>query len=677
MILRLMDLSNFVFIHLFLIMLIDQCWVVDVFSQRVNPDNQQHEIKLLRDYIEQEIERKQHHQVEQAMDKLVALMESFGYSGDQLSKQVQERIRYGIREKRFLLAYEAAMRWNEQHPGDLPVINLLGSVTTYMKRFREARDFLRTLYESDQDNEYYQERFLYVLRGLKDREEGVPLCMKILKNKESSPQLKTAAISGLIDLDLIKEPLYYLDQVEPFAGITSFRNYLNGMIAFNENRFEEALDYFQRVERGNARYMAAQRQVALCLFRLQQYREAAIQNLTILSFQLYDQNAYVNLAQSLARLKNITVSKTILGLQKKIEHNELPSKEGDYYWSKGDLVEYGRLQAIGLNSKFKFQEAERLLETICQIMPESISAKINLGQHYFTTLQSGKAEVLFRSLLNEAEDREKESIQTLLIEAKLRQGKIDDVLQMSEVANQDQMNALLGSYYVEMKHQPEQAIGYFEKIDDATYSIQVSYAKCLSWLNQPVKAIEIMKQIPDEFSNSDQKLIQVECLLQLERIDEAKQLFENILQKHNDLPQFLTVPMQAKLSKALKKDDAEFWQEKAGQLNELQNIIQAKVMEAQRIGLPDSVALFVELSDLFKEIGDHKNAMLFARRAYDAEPGQSKHLTRLIALLTENEQVIERYYLIQKAMRIKKITQNFEQELGEVFQVLGLNQLPH
>lgn len=674
MILRVMEFSIFVSIHLFMIMLIDQCWIVDSFSQRVNPDSQQHEIQLMLDYIDQEIERNQHHQVEQAMDQLTERMEDSQKSVDQISKHVQERIRYSIRVKRYKSAYNQSLQWINKHPNDIKVINLLGSVTTYMNRYREARDYLRTVYKSDPENEYFQERFLYVLRGLNDREEGLPLCHKILDDENSSQRLRLAAINGLIDLGMEAEAIPFFDLIKSYEKMDSLQHYVLGIAAFKENRFQNALEHLLLVERGDKRYSEAQNHIALCLFRQQNYMKAAHQNLTILSNNLYDQNAYVNLAQCLARLRNANASRLILSLQKQIEHLEMPMNEGDYYWGKGELVEYGRLHSISLNSKFKFQEAEQVLSTICEIYPESIPAKINLGKHYFTTLQSGKSEELFRVLLNQAEEYEKESIRVLLVEAMLRQGKIDDVLPLSGETNQDQLNALLGSYYLEMKHQPEQAIGYFETIDDATYSIQVAYAKCMSRLNQAEDALKLIDQIPDGVSYMDQQLIQVDCLLQLERIDEAKQMFEKVVQEHPDLPHLLQVPIQAKLSKALKKDDAEIWQEKAGQLNQLQNIIQAKVMEAQRIGLPDSAALFVELSELFEEIGDHDNALIYARRAYDAEPDEFNHLTRLISLLTGDEHVIERYHLIQKAIRTQNITQNFEQELGEVFDWLGLSQ---
>lgn len=613
---------------------------------------------------------------EQAMNQAVKLMGELGYPTEEQSKRIQQRIQFSIKAKRFFSAYEAASAWLVQHPDDTSVTNLLATAAIYMNRNREAREALRNVYESAPDNESYQERYLNVLRTLNDRADCTALCNKIISNPNGSSKLKLAAVNALTDMDMDHEALTAAESLEPFEGKSSLTAFLNAKIHFKENAIEKALYHFQKVEPNHPRYTQAQTQTAICYARLRRFEEAARQNLEILGRNPYDQNAYINLAQALARLRKPEASKIVVSIQKQVERNEMPLKEGDYYWSKGDMVEFGRLQAIGMNLKHQFRNAEQLLTAVSESVPESIQAKINLGKHYFTTLQASKAEKLFQQLLTSPEGYDQSNIKLLLAEAFLRQDKPDEALKTASQVddkNKDSVNALLGTYYLEMKHQPEAALTYLEQITDATNSMVAAKSKCLMLLKQPNEALSLFKQLPENEITPEQSLIKADCLIQLGKINEAEQLIVQVQKNHPELSLFLMIPVHAALIKAKNDPSQSGWEEKVEKVKRTQQEIQSKVVEAQRKGLPDSIPILVKLSTLCEEAGDRPNALLYARRAYDAEPNNTDHLIRLIKLMTDKEHVIERYHLIQKAKQVNGIQDNFQNELDEVYEILGLN----
>lgn len=633
------------------------------------------ELRELNQRVQEAGARDDYPLAERLMDELVDAMRTLGFPEGEIRKRAILRIRYSMSAGRWFAAREAAEAYVADHPADFEARSLWAGAALRMGRFNEARDALRPVYEDDPGGPAGRP-YLRALRGLNDREAALAVCARMVETLPDDPSILAEAADTRLQFGEAEGALELLARLEAADPDHPALECATGMALREQGLWEEAAERFARVKPGNPRRLDALMALSLCHSQARRFEDAAETLLDALALNPFNEEAMMRLEQALARTRNREGAMAVRRIREGMDEISLPDGEANYLWRNGDMVESARLRSIALNRRGEFARAQRLLEETAKTVPDSTAAVENLARHHITTLRAGKAAALFDSLRKRlaGADRDRATLQWAM--AMLRQDRPGPVIELLENAPPDgdlqrDLRGLIGTYHLEIKGEPARAVEYLRNVSEPEPDALAALGRAYALTGECGKALDCLNRLPGEFERPIPLLAKVECLARAGEIPSARGLYETIRQKHPNLGPLETAAAEAALAAAEIAPDREEKQQRAEWAKRRLADIQSLVIEANRLGWPDSVPVLTRLSDIFHEAGDAEEALLYARRAFEGKPGPET-MAKLIQRMTQPDHVFERLYWIRRARAMDGMENAFGEELAACRAVLRL-----
>ncbi len=627
--------------------------------------------------LRQEGDQNHHPQVEACMDAMIDIMTRLGYPLETILERGHIRIRYSLATQRYAQGREAALRWLDARPDDLAAWEILGDITSRLNRPAEACRAYKRVYEADPRNPVKLRNYLMALNSLNDRDAALPLCSGVTESATPEPLLLAEAVRSFLRFGQYPQALENADRLEKLLPKDPFVHYARGRAWQEQGEFDKAVDSLLRVPPRDTDWFDARYRLGICLGRLRRFDQAARIFVELLTFNPYDEPSYTQLAQNLARLQKRQGVQVVNQIKKIQKNMALADGEANYLWRNGDWVGYARVRSIAYNQKGMFREAEKLLLQACTVIPESTQARINLAQHYLTTLQACRAEPLYRDLLPQLAGTEREDTLLSLQQVLLRQDRPEEPLRLWEQAPGDSplkqsLRILIGTYYLEIKGDARQAIDFLQPATDPVPEVFAALGRAFVETGEPLKALEYFNRLPPSFADPATQMARVLCLSKLDKRAEAQILYDAALASQ-PLPALITLPAEAALQTIPDSTAQVEWDQRVEQVKQTLAGIRRQVIEAHRRGWPLSVPILLDLSTRLEQAGDREAALQYALRAYEGDPGRLDALDRVIGLMTQPEKLFERLNLIQIAQARPGNTQDYQKTIDGTLALIELS----
>jgi tetratricopeptide (TPR) repeat protein len=609
---------------------------------------------------------------------MIDLMGRLDFPADAIAERARLRIQYSMTVNRLASARQAALAWLEKHPDDFVARDMLGSIMHSMALHTEAQDALKAVHEADWNNAVKQRRYLEILMVTGAREEALSLCEFILKTNGDNLKSLIQVCESYLQFAQPDKASDIVKRIEALAPTDPYLRYARGQIHQEQQDFAKATEAYAEVPRDDRDWYNAQTQLGLCLLRLRKYEEAARAFVNVLTTNPYDMAANAKLDQALRRMGKREAGNLLWSIRTRLLENfdtiEIESLGSQ---RRGDLANQTRLLALILDDKRQYRAAEQLLIEACRSLPESIPAKENLAHHHLRTVQACRAEGIYRSLVGQvpAADRDRTTIS--LVEALLRQGETEEPIALLEGMSPESrlyqsLRALLGTYYLEIEGDEAKALSYLEGVASTSPEVKAPLARSLLGLGKAREAWNVFEQLPSDFDDPVTAMAKVECLARLDQSEQAQSLFEQTLSKHPDLSVLITARARACLASVPSATDREDIQRRTDETGRSLKTIRQLVVEANRVGWPESIPILVKLSDAYAQLGESEEALRYAQLALEGDPRQIDKRRKVIQLMTQPEHVFERLHEIQVLRSMDPGSRDFARETAEALAHIGL-----
>lgn len=627
--------------------------------------------------VQEQGKRDNYPQVETSMSEMIELMEQLKYPSGQVLDYAHIRIKYSLSVNRFGPAREAAKAWLDKHPDDIIGWELLGDAAVTLSLGLEARKAYQTVYEKYPSDAKRQFQYLRVLNIMNDRDAALPVCEQILKTHKDDPALLKLVIESYLLFDRKQEVAGLINDMKSLTPDDPFIIYAEGKSLFDSGDNLKAIECFKKVPKGSAHWYDANCLCAASLSKERKFKEAVPVFIESLIANPNDTNVLSQLSQCLARLKNKDGAMLLQEIKKIIEKRGLIEGEANYLWRTGEMAHYAMLRSSAEDLKGNYRLGQTGLEEVCKAIPDSYKAKEYLARHHLTTVQACLAEKVFARLLLDATPGQKNLAIANLVEAQLRLDRPEKSLDYYKNTPDDDplkqtLCSLIGSYYLDIKGNPKQALPYLKEVKDASYAVMSSLARAYLESDDLENSLKTFSQIKDDFDDPFTWMCKVRCLARLGKGEEANSLYQKTIKAHPVLSPLFTIHAQAALAVVNHATDRKEWEERAKKLDEEIASIRSKVMEANRTGWPGSLPILIELSDIYNKIGDKENALRYAQLAFEGDRQRSGLQVKIIQLMDAPEQIFERLNRIDTAKKNKAIQNDFKMEIAESLGYLGL-----
>ncbi len=644
-----------------------------------NQEVNQRKLMELNAKVQQEGERGNHHLIEQYMDSMVGLMLVMEIPSPIITERAHLRIKYSSSVGRLDSARNAAISWLNKNPNDMVVQEILGNITLQMDRPKEARVYFENVYKSNPQNPGKLFRYLNVLNLLDDRDQALSLCEIIVDHHSKDSILMLQAINSYIQYNQADKAIKLIDQLQTIVSPDDPSILYARAKALQElGEFEKAINALLKIPETYKNWQDAKQLTGLCYSKLRQFDKAAAVFVEILSTYPYDAKTMSLLEQALARQRKIKGFKQVQKIRQKIEKIYLPDIEASYLWRKGDVVEHARLRSLSLNLIGKFRDSESLFLKACQIVPDSTSAQNNLAKFYITTHQACRAEKILCDLMPKVSTAEKSQVCLDLAQSYLRQGKINDAIELLEAHSADNslkqsLQSMIGSSYLEIIGDATQAISYLKSIKTESTEIRATLARAFMEIGDILQAGKYFESLPQDYKHIKTTLSRIEYLARLDQKDQAQLLFKQTLEDHPDLPAMLTVAARSALAKVNHSENSGDLAQSASIIKQALKKIQQKVMQTHRLIWPESIPVLLELSDIYAGIGELEIALQYAQLASEADQNRIDINQKIIELMTAPEYVFQRLSQIRIVKSYKNNQRNYDKEIKETLAHLELS----
>lgn len=639
--------------------------------------NPQEKLSLLNERIQQAINRKQHNHVESYLDEVVAMMEELHTPIDTIREQTHQKIQYSYSNGRLEQARQAAVKWLEREPNDLKTLDLLGTIVFQMNRLLEARDAMAKVYQANPTGPATQRRYLKVLTLLDERDDALTVCNQILQSNGSDSRSLVEVLESSLHFSEVAQAQESLQTLQELGYDPDYLNYIQGQIWQEESKWQQAIEQFSLIPENNPHFADSLFRMGLCFAGLREWEQAARKNIEFLTIVPEDKPAFAQLQQSLARLRKPKGSRLVNDIRQSAEQRFLAADEAQYMERQGNIAEAASLHSIVAIKQGLYNQAEQILKRAVEREPDSLECKMNLADFYIHTQQANRAESLFKSVLVTAPQADKAAIQSRIYQTQLLQGNTQNI---ESALNEDGLSqskkleyqALLGSYYLEIAGAPNTAV---KLLDEARTIVQNSrgyFIRAKVELGKMDGLEQELATIPADEQDVSLKMAMVQIYVHLNRVEQARELFDQTLKVHPKLSAIITAKAHAVLATAENHPDTDEIVSKAHQVTKVLPQIRQLTVAVNKNGWSESLQQLLELSEIHENLGNHNEAIQYLYMAHNAQPESESVHKILIQRLNQPMDAIERLYQIRMYNQ-KHNTELFKQESNEVLAFFELN----
>ncbi len=620
-----------------------------------NPDENQILSQKLQKLNAQLIEagaQEDHLQVEACMDEMIAIMKKLGYKEEIIAERARMRIQYSLSVNRLVSARQAALSWLDEHPDDIVVNDLLGTIAHRMDRDNEAAEALKIVYEANPNNPVKQRRYLDTLMLVDAWEEALDLCQKIIDSKDVDAKTLIEVCEAYLRFNKPDEAETVLERLETLIPGQPYLFYAKGKLNQAKGNYEKAAKYFGKIEKGDKEWYDSSYRLGSCLLKMKQFKDASRIFVKLLTLNPYDMKVFSLMQQTLLRMRKREGAKILWGIRSELENRELIDTKAVHVLRGGDEIEHARLRALSLVEKQHYQAAGKILKSILKSYPESIQAKENLARHYIHTLQACQAEEIYENLMKIIPNEAQEQIKLEWIKTLLQQKQPDNpvsLLQKIEPQSNfgQSIYSLLGSYYLEIEGDTNKALSYLEKVKSASPEITSAMARAFLQEGQTEKAWSYFEKLPPQWNHPVALMGKICCMVQKELNKEANNLYQKVTKQFSELTPIITAEADAAIAKLNNSPEQGTLQSKAEKVKKALSRIRDLVAQAHRVGSPNFIPYLVKLSGIYWELGIEEDALRYAYLAMDSNPENIDLRKLVIQRMKQPENIFERLQLIK------------------------------
>lgn len=637
----------------------------------------QERIGVLNERVKQAEERKQYALVETYLGEILITLEEMGAPVEQIRQQAHQKIQYSYSLNRLEQARQAALDWLMREPNDLKTLDLLGTITFRMNRLLEARDAMAKVYQTNPNGPATQRRYLKVLTMLDENETASQLCEQILKTNADDARSLVEVIDSYLYFSQAEPAQAAYDLLEKKGHDQAYLNYSLARIKQEQNEWQPALDLFNQTGEQDPNYTDSLFRSGLCLSELREWENAAKKFMEFLSFIPEDKRVYTQLETALTRLQKQNGAALVRQIRLSLEERFAIADEAQYLARQGDQTEAARLHALLAVKQGLFNRAETILQEAIQYQPESVKPRLHLAEHCLKSLQAHKAEQIYKSLRITAPSSERSVIQSKLFQSQLLQGNTSEIEKAMDELDENNHTrqeylALLGSYYLEIAGNPEKAIELLNEPRTTIEQARPFYVRAMVEAGKYENMDLEMESILPEHRDPAVKMAFVIILAHVGKIKEARQVMDETLSEHPNLPILTTAKAQAVLVEAETSSPKHEWVEKAHRVSQALPKIRQHVIEIHQSGWKKSIDQLIQLADINEQLGNHIEAVKLLYMAANAQPDEQSIHQKLIECLDQPIDAIERLYQI-RLYKQKYKSDDFAIASNEVYTLFELN----